>query len=480
MRYSPYPTRAFTLALFLGCIPALHAQTAPRIVWQRCLGSSANDGFASVAQSHDGGYIAVGSTTTTDEGDVSGGHGNSPNSARPEDAWVVKLTSTGKIQWQRCLGGKRNDEADAVIPTPDGGYLVGCTTESSDGDVTENKGGLYGPYDRYPDIWLVKLDSVGQIRWQRTLGGEGTDVLDQLITTADGGYALIAETLSTGGDITGFHPDNTPADGANGSDIWIAKLDSDGMIEWSSAYGGSRIDRLGTITEAPDHGFVFAALSISSDGDLVDTALNGSTWVAKLDPFGNLRWQHRFSALENDVPSRIITTADGGYALIGKRSGSSELLPNHGYEDLWVLKLDSVGRTQWEQDYGGSRTDWGTNISERIDGGYTILGWTGSNDGNVAGLHGQGSDVWILQLNSLGEIIWQHCYGGTSSESNYYGGYYDDRVFSRMITQADGSITIAGSTRSHDGDVSGLHNNGSYRDRPENDLTTDAWLVHLK
>ena len=140
----------FFCILFPQCSAiALQAQ-APPIQWQKCLGGSFDDSSPTIQITSDGGYILAG-ITESNNGDVSGNHGNN-------DIWVVKLTSTGSIQWQKCLGGSLYDYASSVQNTPDGGYIVAGTTYSNNFDVSGNHG--------HGDIWLVKLTNTGAIQWQ--------------------------------------------------------------------------------------------------------------------------------------------------------------------------------------------------------------------------------------------------------------------------------------------------------------------------
>jgi PKD repeat protein len=173
------------------------------IAWQRCLGGSDGDRASSIQQTSDGGYIVAGSTLS-DDGDVSGNHGD-------RDAWVVKLDADGKVLWQRCLGGSNLDSASSIQQTSDGGYIVAGETSSDDGDVSGNHG------DR--DAWLVKLDADGKIAWQRCLGGSIEDGARSVQQTVDGGYILAGYTESIDGDVSGNHGDR---------DALVVKLDDGG------------------------------------------------------------------------------------------------------------------------------------------------------------------------------------------------------------------------------------------------------------
>ena len=134
---------------------------------------------------------------------MSGNHGDGD-----ADFWVVKLSSTGSLQWQKCLGGSRDDSAHSIQQTSDGGYIVAGFTDSNDGDVSGNHGGW--------DVWVVKLNSTGSLQWQKCLGGSDFDYAYSIQQTSDGGYIVAGGTYSNDGDVSGNHGD---------MDFWVVKLD---------------------------------------------------------------------------------------------------------------------------------------------------------------------------------------------------------------------------------------------------------------
>jgi hypothetical protein len=170
--------------------------------WQKCLGGTVYEEAGSVRQTTDGGYIIAG-TTGSQNGDVSGNHGNT-------DAWVVKVNSTGAVQWQRCLGGTGSEYGFCARQTSDGGYIVAADLASADGDVSSFHGGY----------WIVKLDAAGVIKWQKNIGYPGFLLGDErprwIEQTIDGGYIINGTTRYNGGDVTGVHGD---------LDFWVVKLD---------------------------------------------------------------------------------------------------------------------------------------------------------------------------------------------------------------------------------------------------------------
>src|SRR5690606_10220972 len=106
--------------------------------------------------------------------------------------WVVKIDTEGEILWQRALGGSGEETALSIAPTSDGGYIVAGGSNSNDDDVSGN----HGDYD----YWVVKLDELGIIEWQKSLGGSGRDIAGSVRQDWDGGYIVSGASNSTDGD----------------------------------------------------------------------------------------------------------------------------------------------------------------------------------------------------------------------------------------------------------------------------------------
>ena len=176
--------------------------------WQKSLGGSVEDYANSIQQTSDGGYIVAGQSNSND-GDVSGNHGE-------PDYWIVKLDPNGIIQWQKSLGGSSWDVASAIQQTTDGGYIVAGLSSSNDGNVTGNHGD--------GDLWVVKLDLNGNIEWQKSYGGSGGEGAHSIQETSDGGYIVAGLSYSNDGDVSGNH---------GNSDVWVVKLNPEavGLIE---------------------------------------------------------------------------------------------------------------------------------------------------------------------------------------------------------------------------------------------------------
>ena len=407
------------VALILLFVTLVFAQ--PSIVWQKCLGGSRYDVACSVQQTSDGGFIVAGYTGSND-GDVSGNHGS-------DDYWVVKLNSAGNIEWQKCIGGSYTDIACFIQQTSDGGFIVAGWTDSNDGDVSGNHGGI--------DFWVVKLNSSGDIIWQKCLGGSGDDRVYSVQQTSDGGFIVAGETESNDGDVSGNHGD---------LDFWVVKLNSSGDIIWQKCLGGSDDEQASSIKQTSDGGFIVAGKSYSNDGDVSGNHGYSDYWIVKLNSSGDIEWQKSFGGSGRDAASSIQQTSDGGFIVAGDtESNDGDVIGNHGWYDFWVVKLNSSGRIEWKKCLGGSRADAAYSIQQTIDGGFIVAGYNWSNDGDVSGNHGD-LDFWVVKLNSSGYIVWQKCLGGS-----------DDEQASSIKQTSDGGFIVAGNTESNDGDVSGNH-----------------------
>ncbi|MFB6258896.1 MAG: T9SS type A sorting domain-containing protein [Flavobacteriales bacterium] len=324
------------------------------------------------------------------------------------------------IKWQDNFGGS-NDEIIArwcgPEPTQDGGYIFGGHTKSSDGDVTINKGGL--------DYWILKLDSLGAVEWQRTYGGSNKEKLRGVEQTDDGGFIIAGFSTSSDGDVSG---------NKGGKDYWILKLDPSGNIEWEQNYGGSNKDNPYSIEQTLDGGFVAAGISASSNGDVSSNNGGDDYWVLKLDPNGNIQWESSFGTSNSERAFSVDQTSDSGYAVGGWTDKS-------GNNDYWVLRLDKMGNLQWDKTFGGGGHDRMRSVRSLSDGGFFLLGSSRSSGGDVSDNYGS-RDIWAVKLNSSGGIQWESNYGGTS----------DDRGFS-VDECSDGGYFVTGLSKSSDKDV---------------------------
>jgi hypothetical protein len=344
--------------------------------WEKSLGGTGADTGHSIDLTSDGGYIVAGKSASND-GDVSGNQGEL-------DYWIVKLSSTGDIEWEKTYGGTNSDVPYSVVQASDGGYIVAGWTRSFNGDITVNQG--------KSDYWIIKLSSIGDLEWQKTYGGSEIDFGYSIINTSDGGFMVSGSSESMDGDVTTNY---------GNADCWILKLSSLGIIEWEKTLGGSGSEYyFTTVRQTTDGGFILGGSSSSNDFDVSGNHGASDVWVAKLDSTGNIEWENSLGGSNVDYCASIQQTSDGGYVTTGfSFSNDGDTTFNNGLEDYWVVKLSALGSMEWEKSLGGSSQDSAISIQQTSDGGYVTIGSTKSNDGDVTGHHGDW-DYWIVKLGS--------------------------------------------------------------------------------
>jgi hypothetical protein len=387
------------------------SQSGVSILWDKSFGGTRQDDAYKVLQTSDGGYIMAGTAESTD-GDVTGNHGC-------RDYWVVKTDPNGNLQWKKCYGGSSYDEALSIIQTSDGGFFIAGMNLSIDGDITSE----------YTGYWLVKTDSVGTIQWQEVLQGYMLTSAEQ---TSDGGYIVAGDIFSDG-----------TVPGAHGSfDYWVVKVDSEGVIQWQKAYGGSNEDLATSIKQTSDEGYIIAGTSASNDGDVSGNHGLYDYWVVKTDSTGEIQWQKSYGGSDNDgtyVDYQLLNyfispaarqTSDGGYIIAGSSaSNNGDVSGNHGEVDYWVVKTDETGNIQWQKCFGSNFTDYARSIELTSEGGFVVCGYSRVyvDNPNYEQYH-------IYKITQVGEIEWDKIFDNKYSIAN------------SVCQTSDGNYIVAGSS----------------------------------
>ena len=330
---SKLKTICTSLILFSFLLNTTNAQI-PTIEWQNTIGGDQDDLLHSVKQTSDGGYILGGHSKSG----ISGDKTEDVIGMFDFDYWVVKLDGLGNIVWQNTIGGNSVDELYSVQQTSDGGYILGGLSYSDlSGDKTESYLGV-------SDYWVVKLDGLGNIVWQNTIGGNQNDELHSVQQTSDGGYIL------GGFSDSGISGDKTEARmGPVGfQNYWVVKLDGSGTIVWQNTIGGNHHDRLYSVQQTSDGGYILGGSSCSDiSGDKTENDMHeGDYWVVKLDGSGNVVWENTIGgwagAWFGDELYSVQQTSDGGYILGGysySDLSGDKTEANLGENDYWVVKL---------------------------------------------------------------------------------------------------------------------------------------------
>jgi hypothetical protein len=393
------------------------------------------------------------------------------------------------VPFSRLFGGTLRDQFRLAVACPDGGYLLAGDTYSSDGDVTTPHGGK--------DIWLVKIDTAGNLRWQKTLGGSADDGITGMVAAKGGGYIVAAHTKSVDGDVKvpgdgafrpwvfkidewgaiGWQrtigPDSNAGIGSlkalrGGGYIgtgltgtlrtkgWVFKLDEDGSEIWDKVYGEGDQELMGMeVAETADGGYIVAGETFDYFARTRPDAIS-----MRLDKDGNLLWQKVFGGTDLDYGMSIIATSDGGSLMtVNSMSNDGDAVGNHGLLDVMLVRQNADGTVKWKKMLGGSADD-GINVNtllQTTDGHFIFGAAAGSSDGDVTGhVHGK-NDGWLIKMDDTGEIMEQRLFGGSD---------YDD-VYA-IVAMGDSRFLVAGGTHSQDGDIPAA---------PAGDF--DAWVFTL-
>ena len=248
---------------------------------------------------------------------------------------------------------------------------------------------------------------MGNIVWNKLLGGTGDDVARSIQQTADGGYIIAGySTSSVSGDVVSINH--------GGNDYWIVKLDGSGNMVWNTLLGGNLDELAYSIRQATDGNYIISGYSTSSANGNV-TGTNHSIglrecWIVKLDATGNpIIWNKLLGGSGDEVAYSIVPTTDGGYIMAGYSNSAATgdvSGVNNGGQDYWIVKLDASGNILWNKLLGGSGNETAYSIVQTTDGGYLVAGTsTSSSSGDVTSSnHGQG-DFWIIRLDANGNIL---------------------------------------------------------------------------
>lgn len=447
-----------SLIFLLYCVEIF--SQGPTILQQRCLGGSRSEAISYKLKAQvtkDSGFIVI-SSTNSEDGDVMGLHTNgSPNP--PNDIWLIKLSKYGGIQWQKCLGGSREDYGSAVDTGRNNTYFIAGEVYSNDGDVSGHHN-INGP-----DGWVAKLDSNGNILWRKCIGGTKSEDIRSVRSTPDGGCLVVGITYSNDGDVSGNH--NTSGTIPDG---WVVKMNAVGNIEWSRCYGSTKSDEFNDGVITSDGKYIIAGTTNGGDGDVSGNHMGLAPdifdgWVLKLETNGSIIWKNCYGGNYNDFFNSVRQAPDGGYIFQGSETSmccDQVAGGNNGTSvDAWLLKSDAAGNFIWGRSYGGIYEEgyYGT-VAVQNDG-YTFCVASQFNNGDVQGAAYQQTNIWAVKVSFTGSLIWQRVLGGDK-----------DDVPRDILSDFTGQPVVFGKTNSNNGDVKHFH-------APSitgNDVS-DIWLV---
>lgn len=379
-------TIKFTL-LFIFIATIANAQV-PAIEWEKCFGGTSYEFGSHIIQTSDGGYIAAGKTVSTDY-DAVDNHGG-------YDVFVVKLSANSTTEWIKCLGGSYDESAHCIIETSDHGFILAGSTLSNDGDVSGNHGASDG--------WVVKLDSSGEIEWQKCYGDTCNDVLHTIFPTDDGGYMCFGNI-----ELSDQHLIN-PQIKRKG---WALKIDSLGNVESSQTYGGTSRTSFNAVTPTRDGGYFIAGVKITDGSDVA------KSWFLKINEAGTFVWGRDYGIIE-DTFYGVTQLADGSLIAVGKNLYDGEMTVV--IEKGIVLKFSESGTFRWRKE--------GTQLGTKY---YSVA--VVSNNHFVIGGHCPNTtdeDIVLIKMTYSGNVVWQKYYGGENAE--YFSSFQQTKDHGFILT----------------------------------------------
>ncbi|HII67837.1 MAG TPA: hypothetical protein HA302_07530 [Thermococcaceae archaeon] len=308
-----------------------------------------------------------------------------------EDFWVLKLDKGGNVKWQKIYGGSGSEWAISVATADNGDSIVAGFTNS------------FGA--GYDDAWVLRLDANGNVKWQKTYGGNDDDLI-RAVTTAPNGDIIA----------TGY----TYSFGAGYSDFWVLRLDENGNVKWQMTYGGNDEDYPVAIAVAPNGEIIVTGATLSFGAGGTDV------WVLRLDANGNVKWQKTYGGSADEEAYAVAVAENGDIIVAGDTMSFGA-----GGADFWVLRLDANGNIKWQKAYGGSGDEdaWAIAI---VENGDIIV--TGESNSFGAGYY----DAWLLRLDANGNVKWQKTYGGIDN----------DDIARAVLIAENSDLIVAGATYS--------------------------------
>jgi hypothetical protein len=269
------------------------------------------------------------------------------------------------------------------------------------------------------------------IDWQKNYGGTQNDIAQDVIRTADGGYAVAGYTQSNNVDVVGA---------ISGEDAWILKLNAAGVIEWKQIFGGSSDDRAHAIIQTANGDLVFAGTSNSTDGAIIGAKGGFDGWVVRLTSAGTLLWSSNVGGSDDDALFDLFEAPTGALIVAGESKSFIPGTTNRGGYDFYLVALRNTGSVIYQKQYGGS-SDEGVRGVTRLANSIVMAGTTASDNGNVTGNKG-GTDIWVVRTRTNGNPIFAQTYGGADAEEGF-----------DITANASGELFVVGSSLSSNVDL---------------------------
>jgi len=347
--------------------------------WQKTYGGSNDERASDVIETLDGGFAVLGYAKSSDL-EVSANAGS-------KDFWLVKLSNSGNLLWEKSFGFLGADYGTTLLETKDGGFLV---TGVLDVSASNGQGNAKGNAVKHAggDYWALKTNQFGTLEWSRFFGGSFTEIPLGIVETEDQNFIIVGSS-----DSNDFNISNS-----NGSyDFWILKITPEGNLLWEKSFGGSEIDEARAITATNDGNFLIVGDTRSTDKNISINNGAADIWILKISTDGNLLWEKSIGGTSFDVARTVYKTEDNGFLIAGSSRSLDNGFENKGQNDALILKIDNNGNLLWQKTFGGSEIDFLYDVVKLNNKAIIAVGETSSSDQDISENKGF-SDALIIQI----------------------------------------------------------------------------------
>ncbi len=421
--------------------PSKESVDEAKCEYTKFFGGSRLDAFRDIIGCKDGGFVAAGISASKD-GDYKGVSGE----WEMQHTSLVKYSSDGKVEWKYITGGNGQVNFNDVIELKDGTIVAAGQTAATSGDVVKTAS--------TNSAFIVRLKADGTFMWKYVFPSDASstgEYISSLAATPDGGFVAGGKAISESGFFTGTQKGGTKA--------FIFKFDKNGNIKWRKVLQGSKSNIISALAVNSDGDIYATCVTMSTDGDFSGIRFNKirteNTVLLKLNKKGNLDWAEYLQGSGKSEFNTLAVTDDGGCVVGGtftiyKRADGIYTM-NYGKRDGYVLRYNSKGQVCWSRLIGGADDDSVLGIA-CIKGGFAVVGQSKSSTEDFQGYKvGGGSDGYILYLNDEGK----------TTATVRLNGAQDDSAMDVAVL-SDGSIAIAGWTKSDDQAFNGSNTKKQY------------------
>lgn len=421
--------------------PSKESVDEAKCEYTKFFGGSGLDAFRDIIGCKDGGFVAAGISASKD-GDYKGVSGE----WEMQHTSLVKYSSDGKVEWKYITGGNSQVNFNDVIELKDGTIVAAGQTAATSGDVVKTAS--------TNSAFIVRLKADGTFMWKYVFPSDASstgEYISSLAATPDGGFVAGGKAISESGFFTGTQKGGTKA--------FIFKFDKNGNIKWRKVLQGSKSNIISALAVNSDGDIYATCVTMSTDGDFSGIRFNKirteNTVLLKLNKKGDLDWAEYLQGSGKSEFNTLAVTDDGGCVVGGtftiyKRADGIYTM-NYGKRDGYVLRYNSKGQVCWSRLIGGADDDSVLGIA-CIKGGFAVVGQSKSSTEDFQGYKvGGGSDGYILYLNDEGK----------TTATVRLNGAQDDSAMDVAVL-SDGSIAIAGWTKSDDQAFNGSNTKKQY------------------